>query len=218
MASALVRLPLEDNYLFKGFDLKDLKLISKELKKQEIANDFVSVNDYVGVIISGIIEVFTISADGAKVKLSKLSAGDIYGISNLYYEAEWETILKCRTNCEIVFVEKQSLKQMLSKTPDMMERYAVLCNQKINFLLKRANTLTMQTGKAKLSKYLLSLERNEETVKLTESKESLAKTLGMSRAALFRELSTLKDEGIIEIDRSIIKILDEDALEDAIHN
>lgn len=218
MTSELERIPIEENPLFKGIKMENVDLISKNIKKSEIANDYVSINDYVGVIISGIIDVYTVFAEGEKVKLSKLSARDIYGISNLYYEAEWETILKCRTNCEIVFIKKECLKELLSKSPEMMERYACLCNQKINFLLKRANTLTLQTGKAKLCKYLLSLEKSEGKVKLTESKESLAKTLGMSRAALFRELSSLKEDKVIEINRSVITILDEDALEDAVHN
>ena len=155
--------------------------------------------------------VFGISPGESEVSLSSLGPGEAFGISNLFTKNELETRLVCRGNTDIVFVPKQAFLRMLGTSSVLAERYMTLLNGKIRFLIRRIALLTAHSGRAKLADYLLANADHSNTVRLGCSKEQLAKLLGMSRAALFRELSALSAAGLIAVDRSRITLLDRDA-------
>lgn len=74
----------------------------------------------------------------------------------------------------------------------------------------------MQSCKTKVVIFLLTNEYQGK-VRLEDTKETLAKSLGMSRAALFRELSDLKKKELISVKGSLISISDLEALENSIY-
>lgn len=160
----------------------------------------------IGLIVSGRANVYSISPDGSETILSTLFPGDCFGISNIFGQ-ELVTQVICPISCEVAYIPKSEIREQLLTNSEFAERYMRLLNSKINFLTTRIAVLTAQSGRAKLAHYLLSHISEDGTVYLSCSKEQLAKSLNMSRAALFREFSLLVKEGIIEMDRDTIKIV-----------
>jgi len=212
MISAKARKKISTFSFFEGVELDDNELVYKKLKKNRIANENFSGKENIGVILNGTIDVYSVSIDGAEIKLTSLSEGDVYGICNLYYEFDRMTVLKCRNDCEMIFIRKSYFRELLETDIDFMRRYLSLLNKKINFLLNRTEMLTMQSGRAKVINYLISNECDG-NIELGESKESWAKSLGISRAALFRELSNLKKDNLISVKNNLIHIDDINLLE-----
>jgi len=202
--------------LFKDISLAEVTCFRKKVKKNHIANEVYSGREYVGIIASGVIDVYSVLADATEVRMSKLTEGDIYGICNLFYNYERETILKCKCDCDIFFIAKEDFKRLLLANEELMNRYLSLCNEKIAFLLHRTEILAMQSCRTKVVIYLLSNERQGK-VRLEDTKETLAKSLGMSRAALFRELSDLKKKELISVRGSLISISNVEELENSIY-
>ena len=87
-----------------------------------------------------------------------------------------------------------------------------LLNNKITFLTTRVAILTAQSSRAKLAHYLISRCDSQNSVLLSCSKVQLAKSLDMSRAALFREFALLTKEGVISAEKDNVKILDAEKL------
>ena len=80
--------------------------------------------------------------------------------------------------------------------------------------LSRNNQITAQsTLRQKIAKYLL-LNREDELVNLTISREEWADILATTRPSLSRELSNMVDDGLIEIKDKKIRIIDLDNLSD----
>ncbi len=202
--------------LFKDISLAEITCFRKKIKKNHIANEVFSGREYVGIIASGIIDVYAVLADATEVRMSKLTKGDIYGICNLFYDYKRETVLKCKCDCDIIFIAKEDFKRLLLTNEELMSRYLSLCNEKIAFLLHRTEILAMQSCKTKVVIFLLANEYQGK-VRLEDTKETLAKSLGMSRAALFRELSDLKKKELISVKGSLISISDLEALENSIY-
>lgn len=113
-------------------------------------------------------------------------------------------------------IAKEDFKRLLLTNEELMSRYLSLCNEKIAFLLHGTEILAMQSCKTKVVIFLLTNEYQGK-VRLEDTKETLAKSLGMSRAALFRELSDLKKKELISVKGSLISISDLEALENSIY-
>ena len=97
-------------------------------------------------------------------------------------------------------------------------RYAALCNRKLQFLLRRIELLTMQYCRGRLIAHLLEQQDEAGLVKITGSREDLARRLGVSRAALFRELSALQSMGAAAVDGNSIRIQDRPLLEELLYH
>ncbi len=161
---------------------------------------------------SGQVEVFSVSLDGNEVLLSVLSQGDMFGICNLFEQDELRTVLQCKTDCELLFIPKTALKAAILEFPEAMSEYAGLCNRKIQFLIRRIEQLSLNSARAKLAGYLLS-QSAEAALALPGTKESLSLMLGISRAALYRELACLQEVGAILNEGSRIIVINREILE-----
>ena len=97
-------------------------------------------------------------------------------------------------------------------------RYAKLCNEKLQFLLRRIELLTMQSCRGRVIAHLLASQDLNGRVMLTGSREDLARQLGVSRAALFRELAALQSTGALRAEGNLLTVLDAPKLEKLLYN
>ena len=171
----------------------------------------------VGLILSGRVDAYSVALDGKDVQLSSLAAGECFGVCNLLAEAELETVLRCAEDSDVLYIPKPVLLRLMRQDVDFALRYAALCNKKLQFLIRRIELLTMQSCRGRVIAYLLE-RQVDHTVHLTGSREDLARQLGVSRAALFRELSALQGRNAIRAEGSIIHLLDEPLLEDLLYH
>ena len=171
-----------------------------------------------GLVLSGRVDAYSVALDGKDVQLSSLAAGECFGVCNLLAEAELETVLRCAEESDILYIPKPVLLRFMRQDVDFALRYAALCNKKIQFLIRRIELLTMQSCRGRVIAYLLEKQGADGTVRLTGSREDLARQLGVSRAALFRELSALQSRSAIHAEGSTIHLLDTALLEELLYH
>lgn len=217
MNSLAIQDILEHSELFRGCAVETSDFIVHTYRKGQLVTDHICGQPSVGLLIQGIVDVYSVAMDGSEIKLSELKDGDSFGICNLFVPAELQTVLKCQSSATILFVAKETLVQLMQKQPELILRYATICNQKIQFLIQRIELLTMQTCRGKLMEYLLTNTDSFHQVTIPGSKEQMAKILGVSRAALFRELSQLQKEKLIDINNPVITVLNRDALQQILY-
>lgn len=186
---------------------------TRDFRRGQLVSDRQDGRACVGLIATGAIDVYSVAMDGSEIRLSQLAAGDAFGICNLFAASDLETVLKCREDATVLFAPKDALLAALSARPEALMRYARLCNEKIQFLIRRIELLTMQSCRGKLLEYLIARQDPAGVVALSTSKEQLAKELGVGRASLFRELSQLQAEGLIRSSGAHIHVLNRRALE-----
>ena len=172
----------------------------------------------VGLILSGRVEVYSVALDGKDVQLSTLPAGECFGVCNLLAGAELETVLRCGEETEVLYIPKPVLLACMERDAGLSLRYAELCNQKLQFLLRRIELLTMQSCRGRVIAHLLAGQDRNGCVKPTGSREDLARQLGVSRAALFRELAALQSMGVLRSEGNLLTVLDTPALEKLLYH
>lgn len=203
---------LEVSPLLRGCPIDPSALTFRACQSGQIISDRQEGSTAVGMVVSGIVDVYSVALDGRDIQLNALNPGDCFGICNLLVQEEMETVLRCRKKTELIFIPKTAFIAAMEQDPSFAMRYASFCNQKIQFLIRRIELLTMQSCRGKVIEYLLSQKDESGTVRPDCSREDLARRLGVSRAALFRELSALNTGGYLKQDRGNIRLLDPEGL------
>ncbi len=200
--------------LFAACHLSVSELVRTQYGKGKLVEDRSGEKACAVLVESGAVDVFSVALDGNEVLLSTLSEGDMFGICNLFEEDELRTVLQCKTDCALLSVSKTVLRDAILKHPEAMAEYASLCNRKIQFLIRRIEQLSLNSARMKLVEHLLSQSSSEGVECLRPAtKESLSLMLGVSRAALYRELASLQELGAIRSEGSRIIIMDREILE-----
>lgn len=178
--------------LLAELPLRQTDVSERSFRAGQIISDRLGGIPAVGMILSGRVDAYSVALDGKDVLLNSLTSGECFGVCNLLAKAELKTVLRCAEDTTILYVTKPVLLSLMKQKVDFAVRYAEMCNQKIQFLIHRIELLTMQSCRGRVIAYLLEKKDASNLVHVTVSREDLARQLGVSRAALFRELSTCK--------------------------
>ena len=165
------------------------------------------------LILSGRVNAFAVAIDGKDTLLNTLGPGDCFGVSNLTSGEKLPTRLVCAEPVRAAFAEKAELLRAMETDSALAMRYVRLLNGKLSLLIQRIEMLTAQSCRGRLIACLLLHRSEDGTVNLGCTREELASRIGMSRAALFRELGALGKAGVLLTKGSRIIVPDAEALE-----
>ncbi len=191
--------------------LKDLEANSITFEKNELVLKKVKNNNFIGIIIYGLIQIIKTDYNGNRIIIEELEENEIFGskISSLN-NAEYSIITKEDTKI-IIFDYYQILnKNSKSKyynqfIKNLLEIIVNSINEKNN----RIEILTKKTIRNKLLEYfrIVSSKNNSKHIYLPFTFTDLADFLAIDRSAMSRELKYLKEEGFIEIKNKRITLL-----------
>lgn len=199
--------------ILKNFDIATEYLSVVKHPSGQIIRDHHAGESSVGLICEGLVDVYSVALDGRDVQLNVLCPGDCFGISNLFSQEELQTVLRCKTDASIIYIPKKILVELMRQDSKAAIAYAEYCNRKLQFLIRRIEFLTIQSARGKLIEYLLSEVDADGIVYPDGSREDLAKRLDISRAALFRELSSLYRQNVLQTDGMNFQVKDVQELE-----
>lgn len=212
-----IKAAVEASPLLGGCNLPASGMQVKYCHKGQIVSDRQKNEEILGLIMDGSMDVYSIALDGREILLSQLEKGDCFGGVNLLTKTELPTVLRCRTDTTLVIIPKCQLLSAMEKNSELALRYAGFCNKKMQFLIRRIEFLTMQSGKKKLVQYLLEVPGKGGRFGKNVSRDELASILGISRASLFRELAGLTKQGLIALRDGEIYLLKPDELEEILY-
>ncbi len=191
---------------------------TEQFEDRESLGAYADREDCIGLVLKGLADVWCVASDGTETLLNTIRRGDCFGIAYIYEAGGMQTRVIARGRCEAAFIRKSVIRSLIANDPDFAERYYILCNRKLQFLLGRIMLLTAQSCRTRLAAYLLLNRNPEGLVPLRGTKDELASRLSVSRAALYRELGTLQKRGLIETVRQGIRLKEPEKLEQLLYN
>ena len=214
MAEDAVRAAFAKSALLAACDPDALQPRVRRHPPGAVLRDTLDGSPCVGLVVSGLIDVWSVAPDGNGVLLSALRAGDCFGICNLLRGGQLETKLRCAAGSTVAYIPKDRLEAAFERDSRLALRYAALCNEKLQFLLRRIAMLTAQTARGRLVSWLLLHMEPDGTVTTDLTRTELAAALSVSRAALYRELHALTEAGALSMDGETMRVPDRKALEE----
>lgn len=215
---------LKNSIIFKNIEEKDIIKILNSInytikffhREENIAIEEDPCQS-LGIIISGNVEIQKIFASGKVITIDRLKQGNIFGEVIIFSNMrKYPATITAVQEASIMFISKEEILKLCSLNSKFLNNFMGLLSNKILMLNKKVKNLSYNSIRQKVSSYLLQEyeKRGNLNLKLNISRKEMAELLGVPRPSLSREMIKMKEEGLIDFNKNIIKILDEESLED----
>jgi CRP-like cAMP-binding protein len=173
----------------------------------------------IGIVLNGNVEIQKHYPNGKIVSLSKLSEGNIFGEAIVFSShSKYPATIVTMRNSKVLHISREDIIYICGENKTILKNFMELLSTKILNLNKKVTELSLETLRQKIIFYLLQQYKEQKTLKITLpiSKKSLAEHLGVQRPSLSREFINMKLEGLINVDKDMVEIIDLETLQDYI--
>ncbi len=215
---------LEKCILFRRLNEQNIMALLRFLEVKSVTYEKDSVIAFegdkctkLGILASGKVELQNIYPSGKVATLTTLKPGQSFGEAILFGDQDRyliSTVAKTKTT--VLFIEKTSIIHGLTHHPILLDNFLKLLSNKLMMMNQKVKILSLDTIRQKVCNYLLKEFKLQGStmIQTAMSRKDMAEHMSIQRPSLSRELIKMKEEGLIDFDKSTIKILDVDALED----
>lgn len=212
--------------LFKDIDKKRiteiLNLIPYNIKTYKKGNIIAMEGENchsLGIILEGEVEVHKSFPSGKIVTIKHFNEGNVFGEALVFsgrhtYPA---TIVSAQAS-HIMYLKQDIIVKLMTLDDRIIKNFMGVLSNRILMLNDRLTNLSFDTLRKKIANIIL-LEykvQNSLNIKLPYNRKKMAELLNIPRPSLSRELINMKEEGIINIDKNQVKILNLKGLEDSL--
>ena len=198
--------------LFRNLAPEDLEAMLGCLSAREISprrGDFImrspGEHPLMGVVLEGEVEMISEDYFGKKSLLTVLPVGSIFGESYTCVKARNRTIAyQARTHCRVLLLDYERIlhacKLVCRFHHRMIENMVELIAEKNLVLVEKLEVVSRTTIREKLLTYLARQAKaaGSRTFTIPISRTALAEYLCTDRAAMTRELTRMKEEGLLD--------------------
>ena len=208
--------------LFRGIDPADLGAMLKCMSAREIEperGEFIMTTPgsapLMGVVLAGEVEMISEDYFGKKSLLTVLPVGSVFGESYSCVKARNRTIAyQASGKCRVLLLDYERIlhacKLVCRFHHRMIENMVELIAEKNLELIEKLEVTSRTSIREKLLTYLTrQAERTgSATFQVPMGRTELAEYLCADRSAMTRELSRMREEGLIDFDKRTFTLLD----------
>lgn len=168
------------------------------------------------LVISGRLKAFILSNQGREVSLYRLFERDIClftascTMNNMNFEIQFEVEKKT----SVYQIPPDVLEEVQSESVEMAQYIVNLMTSRFSEVMWTIEQILFKSLDARLAAALIEQQAIDESDELIITHDMLARQMGSAREVVTRTLNYLKGEGLVEIGRGKIKILNYNALYD----
>ncbi|MGN0144254.1 MAG: Crp/Fnr family transcriptional regulator [Clostridium sp.] len=214
----------KNNEFFRGVSEKrieeiisELNYVSKKYSKDQVIANEGEVCNSLGLVIAGVVEIQRIYAGGKHIVLKRIGAGEAFGEAIIFSDKnEYPATVISSSDSIVSYLREEDIISLCLKDEVILKNFITLLSNKIFVLNRKIKMISFKTVREKVIDFIFKMvkEQKSTNIKLQITKEQIAALLGIPRPSLSRELMKLRDDGFIEFDRNLIKVLDLEALEE----
>lgn len=203
--------------LFCGMDeksvensLKVLKAEYKSYKKGEFLHFAGESFKKFGLVLFGTAAVMADDIEGNCMIMASVTKGNTFGEALCFLNIQNTDVYAIASeDCEILWLSPDELFCGESKNTELQKRFTKMVARRTLDMNDRIQILSKLTIREKIIAYLTVAARQSksESIEIPLNREAMAGYIGTNRSALSRELSNMKKDGLIEIDKNSYKIL-----------
>lgn len=213
---------LSQSPLFKGLSSYELENIFLEIsystksyrKGQAIAQRDEVINHLL-VVIEGTAKGEMVDLSGRILKVEEIPTSQPMAHAVLFSKNNrFPVNAVALTDCKILFIPRADVLWLMQSNEVFLNNFLLAVSNRAHFLTTKLWFLSFKTIKEKVAHYLLSLAKSETktTIILPKSHQELAELFGVTRPSLARAFAEMKNEGIIEVDKREVRIVNKEKL------
>ena len=162
----------------------------------------------------GRVQLYRISPDGKKLVIGTIAPGAIFGEMALIGQGMHNTFAEATEDCVLLVMSREDVERLLVTKPMVALRIFEELGSRLKETESRLEEIAFKGIPARLASLLLQLadEHGDDTI-TGMTHQDLGEQIGTYRETTTQTLNTFKADGLIEIGRKRISILDRGGLE-----
>lgn len=168
------------------------------------------------VVLDGIIQIQKLDSCGNILVVSTLKEGNVFGENLLFGDKNsYPMSVVCKKKSLVLNIPKDLVYKLCQTNEHFLKQLLRILSNKAITLNSKIKQISMTSLRQMICDFLIMKYRKTNTtiINLDMTKKEWAEKLGVQRPSLSRELIKMKDDGLIDYDRSSITILDVEQLE-----
>lgn len=189
-----------------------------EYKKKQVIYKEGSMPRFLYFIKSGKVKTYKSHKDGKDLVISLFGEGDFIGYALLLEGSYHIETAQTIEDCEIVMIPRQKIEDLVSNNSQVMKKFMNLLAKSLMEKEQQVLGFAYNTLRKKVAEALISFENKyhthkEEKFSIIIGRNELASIAGTATESLIRTLTEFKQEKLIEMDKGIITIVNENRLQ-----
>jgi CRP-like cAMP-binding protein len=172
------------------------------------------VTEVLFIIKQGRVQLYRISAEGKKLVITTLGPGNLFGEMALVGEQMHNTFAEAIEDCLICVMSRTDLERLILNKPQVALRVLDITGRRLHEAEERLEDMAFKGIPARLASLLLRVREEQGSNEIKGlTHQDLAEMVGTYRETATQVLNDLKNDGLIDIGRKRIIILDPEGLE-----
>lgn len=199
-------------FLFKNLSENQINEISniqfniKSFKKGEIIYCQNNFSNAIGFVIKG--TAFAVSNNQNKIHLKMFEKNMCFGAAAVFGgSTNYVSTITAKTDLEVLFITEDELKNLFLNYPQTAINYITFLSDKVRFLNNKLSIISCTNAEDTVLNYLSTIADACGYAQIPHNMTLLSKTLGISRASLYRTLDALQENGHIIRENNKIKVI-----------
>lgn len=170
--------------------------------------------DHLIVLVDGSVKGEMLDYSGKIVKIEDIPAPNTVASAFLFgNHNQYPVDVVATAKSRLLFIPRESVLFLLQASRDFLNNFLNMISNRTQFLSSKIFFLSFRTIKGKLAQFLLNLASDNRTqVTLPKSQEDIASLFGVARPSFARALGELEKEGVLQVHRREVRILDRERL------
>ncbi|MFL0248663.1 Crp/Fnr family transcriptional regulator [Candidatus Clostridium stratigraminis] len=181
-------------------------ILRRKYKKGQIIFFEGDVSDKFYIINGGKIKIFKYTKEGKEQILYILSEGDFIGYLSLLKKGRFDYNAEALEDVNVCMLTKDDFDKIVKRTPEISLRILESLHDRLVSLENLVQTLSTKDIETRIAAILKNFVKDfgkEETkgivIEMPLSREEMANYIGVTRETMSRKLTSMEDDGIIEL-------------------
>ncbi len=170
--------------------------------------------DAIALLISGVVRVYKIGETGREITLYRFGNGEscILTANAILSQKNFPAVATVEKEAEAVMIPADTFRDWVRRYDLWREFVFELLSQRLSSVMEIVEEVAFRRMDARLASLLLERGRRSDLIHITH--QEIASELGSSREVISRILEDFSAQGMLEVARGNIKLVDREALQD----
>lgn len=162
----------------------------------------------------GRVQLYRLSTQGKKLVVATLGPGAIFGEMSLVGQGMHNTFAEAVNECTLCVMSRSDVERLMREKPQVAFRFVEALGDRLTQTERRLEEIAFQSIPSRLAGLLLRLAREQKSNTINGyTHQDLGELLGTYRETITQTLNDFKADGLVEIGRKQIILLDRESLE-----
>jgi CRP-like cAMP-binding protein len=211
--------------IFQDLEPDEIETVGKRAPMQEVRAGTVFFSpeqaaEVLFILKKGRVRIYRLSAEGKALTTAILDEGTIFGEMTLIGQHLHTSYAEAETSCLLCLMSREDVKNLLLSDLRIAARVAEMLGQRLLSAEQRLSSFAFKSLPQRLADTLLELARpprlrllrSGDTMEVHTTHEALGEMIGTHRETTTKLLNEFRNEGLIELRRGKVIILDIEGL------